>query len=287
MTQVSQCPNKHLADLEAEIRRYVDSTPYAFPAERDPEHDILTVKPAILTTQPPHELGFIFGECLGCLRSSLDYIAAQLALKYSPASFSKGEHTPYFPLWKNRWPSHRAVGLANYGIPTAALDAIERLQPYHAGNEPLGLLNALVNQDKHSRPLFAVSVPDTISLEVLVVGTPIRECVLTSQKGNLFFAYNASKANLVYTGINPDTGGHLLSFTFDSTLGPGFTNDAPIPSLAEQQARDVQVHGKVSVLVSLDHPLVPTPPASEMLGQTLAKIVKCVADVIPVFDPFF
>src|SRR6202008_4862235 len=72
---------QHLRSLHDEIGAYLQTDPYKFPVEFDDDAGIM--EPAVITHDPPLELGCIVGDCLGNLRASLDYIAWQLASKYS------------------------------------------------------------------------------------------------------------------------------------------------------------------------------------------------------------
>jgi hypothetical protein len=55
------------------------------------------------------------------------------------------------------------------------------------------------------------------------------------------------------------------------------------PPLTSQEPVHVEVEGEGTILVAFKDPPVPGLPVLE----TLAEIVKCVADIIPPFDPFF
>jgi hypothetical protein len=90
------------------------------------------------------------------LRASLDHLVWGLA---KPKD--RGTHTK-FPIHvedtaRDRWNFARALE----GVPKRAIKAIERMQPYHgpgeAGDQPLAVLNALVNEDKH-RNLLTVKL---------------------------------------------------------------------------------------------------------------------------------
>jgi len=143
--------HEHLADIKAEIARYLDTTPYEFPREH--EGDVFTAKPAIIKQEPPHRLRSIVGDVLGNLRPILDYIAWQLASKHSSKPVVSGKDRIYFPLSKDALPPKNLTELeTKYGVPSAVTSLIESVQPYHAGYESLRVLNALVNEDnRHVR----------------------------------------------------------------------------------------------------------------------------------------
>jgi hypothetical protein len=167
-----------LESLKAEIGRYLDTRPYEFPTERD--GGVLTARPAIIKVEPPLRLGGIFGDCLGNLRASLDYIAWQLATRYSPKPLVFGKDNIYFPLAKDAagFSGNSRPSLAKYSIPAAALDIVESVQPYQPGYDPLGLLHRLGNEDKHCLPLLTVAYADTASIEVTVDGPPVSQCIM-------------------------------------------------------------------------------------------------------------
>jgi hypothetical protein len=68
---------EQLQSFKDEVSRYLDRNPYVFPVE---DHgDAVMARAAVIKEEPPLLLGCIFGECLGSLRESLDYISWELA----------------------------------------------------------------------------------------------------------------------------------------------------------------------------------------------------------------
>ncbi len=159
---------EHLNALKDEIARYMDGKPYSFPIEQD--EDSVKIHKAVITTEPPLRLSCLLGDCLVNLRSSLDYVAWQLAVRYAGRQLSPGTDRIYFPIMgqadnRHRFDKNRRPQLEKaYSIPAPAVDLIEGVQPYYAGYEPLGILNALVNADKHRLPLFTVASARTYRL---------------------------------------------------------------------------------------------------------------------------
>src|SRR5262245_56483659 len=91
---------KHLDCLRNEIRGYLETDPYKFPLQISTR--TITAGLAHSSFEPPLELGCIFGDCINNLRSSLDYIAWELATKYTPsAMLAKEGKSVYFPISKS------------------------------------------------------------------------------------------------------------------------------------------------------------------------------------------
>jgi len=248
---------EHLNSLKAEIGKYLDSRPYEFRAEID--RDYVSARSAKINVDPPLRLGCILGDCLSNLRTSLDFVAWQLVVKHSSVTPVVGKDRIYFPLSKDA-ASFRANGrshLAHHRIPTAAIDIVERVQPYHAGYYTLGVLNRLVNEDKHCLPLLTVARAETASITIDIGGDP------------LTFSINHPPAD-----FDPSEeftiGFSRPGLTFDATKGVSIDIES------------VKVDGQVAVFISLQNAPVPREP----VDLTLEKIVKTVADIIPRFDPF-
>lgn len=276
----------HLDSLKREIGAYLDAHPYDFPIESD--GNVFATKEAVIKIEPPLELGCIVGDCLGNLRSSLDYIAWQLVLKHSPVAPVAGKDIVYFPLAKDaaRFNANGRPNLARYSVPTAAIDLIESLQPYHAGYEPLELLSALGNEDKHRLPLLTLASANTAAINVSVIaGPPLSKITIQAPGGG----FTASGFNTGGLGIRQLTDDDLLP---DGRPKPtdmvAFMEKLRADHKAAQERasanlpRDVKVDGQVTVFVSLQNAPVPLEP----VDRTLENIVKCVADIVPRFEPF-
>src|SRR5947207_8737822 len=88
---------EQLQSFKDEVGRYLDRNPYEFPVE---DHgNVVTARAAIIKEEPPLRLGCIFGECLGSLRESLDYVAWELATRYHrPSPIVGKDKSIYFPI---------------------------------------------------------------------------------------------------------------------------------------------------------------------------------------------
>jgi len=134
-------------------------------------------------------------------------------------------------------------------VDPTAFALLQSMQPTVAGYEPLKTLNQLVNEDKHRLPLLTVAVIKPRHISVITTETPPRT---------------------------------VISFPTPpvwSTTG-GFVVDLSLEGLRPE---DVQVISGGSAFITFENPLMPREPAE----FTLDKIVKCVADIVPRFEPLF
>jgi hypothetical protein len=147
---------QHLDQLRDEARKYVDSHPYHFPTEV--EGDQVLVYPPEIVNSPEFSIAGLIGDCMNNLMAALDYIVWELAVAHAGRPVIPppvGVDKPSFPLFAD--PAVFAKNpnrFKGYNFPASALAEIERVQPYHAGYEPLAQLFVLVNQDKHRLPLL-------------------------------------------------------------------------------------------------------------------------------------
>ena len=119
---------------------------------------------------PLDQWGFLVGECVHNLRSSLDNLAYGLARLQRDPPEKPGRVA--FPIYTERVPFEK-TGKANVNqLPAAAAELIERLQPFQRdGSAALGtpdrdalvLLQWLSNTDKHRVPSVVLIAPTEIS----------------------------------------------------------------------------------------------------------------------------
>lgn len=128
------------------------SQPYAFPNERDPQTGetlvvALEKKPFPLIANA--EVGAIINSC----RSSLDLLAAALALRNSPKPKSK----TYFPITERRRSFlNRLKVIESEGwLSATEIATIKKLQPYRTGDKALWQISKLDNLRKHERLIKA------------------------------------------------------------------------------------------------------------------------------------
>ncbi len=248
---------EHLDSLKFEIGKYLDSQPYEFRSEFN-SNAVSAYSAEINAT--PVRLGCIFGDCLSNLRASLDYVAWQLAVKYSAVAPVIGKDRIYFPFSKDAvgFSTNGSPQFARIGVPTQAINIIESVQPYQAGYEMIGTLNRLVNEDKHCLPLLTIAKANTVSMRIGIAGTSPTTLEVTLKCADPE-EFDTSKPYMV---------------RFDPV--PGFNaNAADIGS--------VNVNGEVMVVVSLQNVSMPLEP----VDLTLENIIKAVANIVPRFEPFF
>jgi hypothetical protein len=272
---------RHLAEAKAEVACYLDTKPYEFPTEH--QGGVFTARPAVIKQQPPDNLRLVLGDVIGNLRPILDYVAWELVVKHSPTPPVKGKTRIYFPLSKD--PAQFAERIKEfrdkYAVPAPALSLIESAQPYHPGYQPLGTLNALVNEDKHIVPVLTIGYLENTSIEVTVDGPPLGTCVLHPPGSHaVVIGHNTSVMSVRRLTLDDLTAdGQLKLDPFFAEFLAAHQGGRRAP---EQQATTVKVDGKVSVFVAIDHPSVQLEP----IERTLEPILHCVQGIIATFDAF-
>jgi hypothetical protein len=212
----------------------------------------------------------------------LDYIAWQLAKRYSPSPPVLGkDKSIYFPILDaptGDGADRFAKMARKWSFPTVAISLIESVQPYQAGYEPLGLLASLVNPDKHCAPVLTVAYVNTISFRVTVQGQPIPQLIMNPPGSVVeLTGFGASAMEVEKLGA----GNFRACGVFH--VDPTRASETAIPLVSAQLPRSVKVDGQAIFFVSLQNPLVPLEP----VDRTIQDIVKCVADIVPRFDQLF
>jgi hypothetical protein len=241
---------EHLKSFNENGSRYVNTDPYRLVTKR--EGTVISVE-AVITAEPPPGLACVIGDLLTNLRAALDYVAWELFVRFGPTTPSEAQKRKNaFPIFSNdadfAKPNSSAQSLRKvYGVGgAAAFREIESVQPYNAGYESLDTLNLLVNRDKHRMLLLCASV--------------------VLEKGTL--SYFQGDSLLWRT-----RGGIKSIFNLDA-FGPGLATGPPIR---------VKVDSKPTMLIALKD--FPAPPTLTFVG-VLEDALKCVANIIPRFDPF-
>lgn len=170
-----QRASEHAANLQVEIRAFLDTNPYkvshefdrkALPNEFPPGTSVVAVHRyrVEISAPVPSRISILAGDVLKDLRSALDYVAWQLAL----AESDDPTPTTAFPIFSNgaRYRNDHARFIG--GINPAIHPIFESVQPYHAGDDafkhPLWVLHRLANDDKHRMPHVVGSIPVAIGL---------------------------------------------------------------------------------------------------------------------------
>ena len=143
----------HYIELREALVRYYESKPVEFVESSDSTPD----KPSILLREKaelPKRFGLMFGDCIQCQRSCLDYLVHELIRQNG-----KPHHTQnQFPVslstskYKDKIRSHYLDGVSS-----SAAAVIEILQPYHSASlekHPLAILDKIANINKHRRVIL-------------------------------------------------------------------------------------------------------------------------------------
>ena len=171
---------KHLVDIQKELRQYSDSKPYEVVRLEPTKKQPLRWRYVLSITEPPNPmLPIMVGDFVHNLRAALDHFVAN----YVPANRSRNAYFPMLQrdIWERDSVGHllrtnrdarRSYKSATKGLPDLALAAVEAVQPYHLhvagfGQTPLGILSRLENADKH-RDLIPISVDVRLSLLLLI-----------------------------------------------------------------------------------------------------------------------
>ena len=142
---------QHLQEFETESQRYFQTNPGRVVRQPEGKPDEFIGK--IETDGPlPARFPLIIGDFLQNLRSSLDYLVCELVI----ASKSQpGKHNMFPICTTPEFFNTQAVNRRRLeGVSKDAIDEIERLQPYHAANSVLQVMDDLCNINKHRRVLL-------------------------------------------------------------------------------------------------------------------------------------
>ena len=152
--------HKHLNELERKAQSFLARHPESFTRQLDPKHLDYFLYEIAPNRPPPVTLGPVFGDVVHNLRSVLDHVAWNLALRNLSGTGEQPYEFTSFPIMlnftagsiKNFWDSLSDV------LPAAIPDILD-LQPAQGSNpadEPLAVLNRMWNADKHR---FNIKIP--------------------------------------------------------------------------------------------------------------------------------
>lgn len=151
---------QHLKALEIELSRHFHSEPSHAVGEIDADTNTVVsmrVEPAPI----PPAVPLLIGDCLQNLRSCLDYLVWEMVL----ASKNEPNKDNQFPIChaENTFKSQLGRGRLKGITDDEAIAEIERLQPYHCGDDwrhdPLAIFDELCNINKHRRLLLTKAEP--------------------------------------------------------------------------------------------------------------------------------
>ena len=184
---------EHLNSLEEAIRKFY-SPPAGKPnPQRMRFYDDLPAGEYVLELsidEPPLDWGIFAGEYIGSLRSSLDWLAWQLATLTTDFPSDRVS----FPIWgKYSARAESEIAKCTNGIPEKAVAIMKEIQPYNYGpsfkETHLWRLQCLWNVEKHRHLLI-----NTIGLEVEVIppkGTPYRLTDVVDNRAQVRFPLSA------------------------------------------------------------------------------------------------
>jgi hypothetical protein len=230
--------NKHILDLNAAIRVFLDSNPYEILTKRDPNTRQLIYYVASFRETPP-AIGMIAGDAINNLRSSLDHLANQLYLvgtggaDYRTAtSFPIASCRKEFKSMLEGKEERRKV----FGMRSDAVNAICDLEPYQRGKgHDLWTLRRLNNIDKHRLLIAISSAPRSVHIGSFISKMmPLGITMPQSFEDQLFLRFGDT--------LEPLKAGHQLlimpsdaepnkneKFRFDITLyEPGIIEGKPL-----------------------------------------------------------
>ena len=145
----------HLNELELEVRKFIDTNldshgPFIISRKDNVKKHWHVISIEVKPT--PESIQLLLGEFAFSLRSALDQLAWQLALKH----LDRPKSATSFPIRGIPPSPPKGFGASIRDILPAAVPLIKELQPYNRGaafkDHPLWILNELCIIDKHATP---------------------------------------------------------------------------------------------------------------------------------------
>jgi hypothetical protein len=165
---------KHLQSIEEMIGKYKGLDPYVVGVEKKSNE---WTGRADIILHPDPMISAVIGDCLHNLSCALDYTIWEVAGTFAGRVLlapPHGDDRIYFPIYdKPIGFSHKMKTFqGRYKIPDAVVSALESVQPYNAGYEPLEFFFEVVNADKHRLPL--ITIGDIDAMVTTVIDIPAR-----------------------------------------------------------------------------------------------------------------
>jgi len=137
---------KHVDDLAAVCKSFVDSTPYSYTIGRkiDPKTGYYHFSVHDVQALPP-EVALFAGDAIHNLRSALDHLACHLVF----ANGNTPSRQTCFPIFDSAAKYQAMHAQKVRGMSQGAIDVINAAKTYKGGNEPLYTLHELDIADKH------------------------------------------------------------------------------------------------------------------------------------------
>jgi hypothetical protein len=230
---------KHVADLEAGVRAFIDSRPYRIASNRDAETGRLIYRMTQVDAVPG-EVTQITGDAIAGMASTLDHLAYRIWL--NGGGVGTGRHV-YFPIGSD------ATTFAEYeaerkrkvkGLPTHVVAAMDALEPYKGGKgNQLWVLNELNNLAKH-RDIIAVgsqfrsmNIAGLMTAQFLKIGTQVEVPDLFLRPAHTLCPLKAGDVVFV-DNVNAEPNSQI-EFRFDVALSePQITDPQPLIETVHQ-----------------------------------------------------
>ena len=134
---------KHLHQLEAEVRSFLDSNPFEVASRRDPQsHELIYYVARV--KEVPYAIAATAADVLLNLRRALDHLACEFVV----AAGNYPTRNTGFPVSASAGIYKAQLAEKIEGMHRDAVKPIEASKPYKGGNDALWCLHALGNVDK-------------------------------------------------------------------------------------------------------------------------------------------
>jgi len=233
---------EHVADLERQLRAFLDTGPYKVGAKHDPQTRKLIYY--VASTEPiPDCLPLVAGDAIQNLMSALDHLAYQIVCN------DTGDNPPnprgiYFPIADDAAKYEAGKRRRMEGAHQETFDAIDALKPYKGENDRLWALYRLNNIEKHRLLLTVGSQAAGINFGQLMAshfsGTFPGEAVALFESMNVFLnpadkGFPLKAGFKLYIGAVDEKPNPKQQFRFDVALSePGIIDGEPLLETVNQ-----------------------------------------------------
>lgn len=153
---------EHVADLDRQIRTFLDTNPYKVGTKRNPHTRQLVYHVTSVETTPDC-LSLLAGDAIQNLMSALDHLAYQLVCSDTRDKPPKPERI-YFPIRNSADEYEDRKRGKMEGASDETFKAIDTLKPYKGGNDLLWVLFRLNNIEKHRLLITVGSMFQSVDL---------------------------------------------------------------------------------------------------------------------------
>lgn len=241
---------EHLDSIAKILRSFAYGDCQLVP-EKDAKRNAIFLR--VCLPKPPDSLPSVIGDFLFNVRSALDHIVYSLISRNAPKEL---RNSTAFPICSSADNFADALKRRLAGVPEKAVTLIERLQPYHGGENPLGTLDNLHNIDKHRSLHLATAVASAVAVQWRDEQDPI-----------------------------------VATYLGDDELRDGAQfGDIEMrldDSIALRLHDEVKVQGKAAIFVAFDNPTAESlePHRVDAVLQSIFEFVRYT--VFEAFEPFF